>query len=224
MSAPDGPALSRRRVLHAAAAGLGAVSAAGLTASCSGGAGPAAAGRPLADAVLEAFKTHRLVGYGDSEGLQTHGDALALLLSDPRLPGVVDDIVVEFGNALYQDTIGAFIVGQPVNDADLRPVWRNTTSPLGAWDAPVYEQVYRTVRAANWALPPSKRMRVLAGDPPIDWPKITNNCQLMAFSQTRDHYFASVVKKHVLAKGRRVQANVDWWRPLKCGPAAPAGR
>ncbi|MGH3522371.1 MAG: hypothetical protein ACRDU4_05970, partial [Mycobacterium sp.] len=52
---------------------------------------------------------------------------------------VVDDIVVEFGNALCQDTIDAFIAGQPVNDADLRPVWRNTTSPLGAWDSPVCE-------------------------------------------------------------------------------------
>ncbi|MGH3522370.1 MAG: hypothetical protein ACRDU4_05965 [Mycobacterium sp.] len=43
---------------------------------------------------------------------------------------------------------------------------------------------------------------MLLGDPPIDWPKITNNCQFMAFFQIRDHYFASVVK-HVLAKGRR---------------------
>jgi hypothetical protein len=78
--------------------------------------------------VLAAFQTHRLVGLGESHGLQNHGDALALLLSDPRLPGVVDDIVVEFGNALYQDTVDAFIAGQPVNDADLCAVWRNTTS------------------------------------------------------------------------------------------------
>ncbi len=136
--------------------------------------------------------------------MQTHGDALALLLSDPRLPGVVDDIVVEFGNALYQDTIDAFIVGQPVNDADLRPVWRNTTSSPGAWDGPMYEQVYRTVRAANWAQPPGKRMRVLLGDPPIDWAKITTREEFLAFFQHRDAYFVSVVQQQVVvAKGRR---------------------
>jgi len=30
---------------------------------------------------------------------QDHHDALQMLLTDPRLPGVVDDIVVDFGNA-----------------------------------------------------------------------------------------------------------------------------
>lgn len=209
MSGSDGLALSRRRVLHATAAGLGAVSAAGLTASCTtGGAGSAAAGLPLADAVLAALKTHRLVGLGEIHDLQTHGDALALLLSDPRLAGVVDDIVVEFGNALYQDTIDAFIAGQPVNDADLRLVWRNTTqSPLETWDEPMYEQVYRTVRAANWGQPPGKRMRVLLGDLPIDWAKITTPEEYV-YSE-RQHgghgpgFWAPLVKKEVLAKGRR---------------------
>ena len=52
-------------------------------------------GRDLADAVLEAFTRHRLVGIGESHGLQNHHDALQLLLTDPRLPEVVDDIVVE---------------------------------------------------------------------------------------------------------------------------------
>ena len=50
---------------------------------------------------------------------------MTLLLSDPRQPGVVDDIVVEFGNAFYQDTIDAFIASRPVADAKLAaPGWR----------------------------------------------------------------------------------------------------
>ena len=210
MSAPDGPALSRRRLLTAAAAGVGAACAAGLAASCTSGPGPSAApaARPLADAVLEAFKTHRLVGLGEVHDLQTHGDALALLLADPRLGGVVDDVVVEFGNALYQDITDAFIAGQPVNDADLRLVWRNTTqSPLETWDEPMYEQVYRTVRAANWGQPPGKRMRVLAGDPPIDWAKIrTREGYQSAQQQHGGHgpgFWVPLVKKEVLAKGGR---------------------
>ena len=117
---------------------------------------------------------------------------------------MVDDIVVEFGNAFYQHTIDAFIAGQPVADADLRRVWRNTVvSPLETWDEPMYEQVYRTIRAANRALPAGKRMRVLLGDAPIDWSKITDFCQWLPIFQTRDQHFVSVVKKHVVAKGRR---------------------
>jgi hypothetical protein len=65
----------------------------------------APAGRDLAGVVLDAFIRYRLVGIGESHGLQDHHDALQMLLADPRLPEVVDDIVVEFGNARYQDTV-----------------------------------------------------------------------------------------------------------------------
>jgi hypothetical protein len=162
-------------------------------------------GRGLADAVLAAFKTHRLVGLGEAHALQNHHDALTLLLTDPRLPGVVDDIVVEFGNALYQDTIDRFTSGYPVDNADLRLVWRNTTqSPRQTWDSPVYEQFFRTVRAVNAPLPARRQIRVLLGDPPIDWSAVTSRTQLLAFAgPQRNAHPASVIETQVLAKGRR---------------------
>ena len=211
MSANDVSALSRRTFMNAAAAGLGAASVAGVATACTGADGKAASqdrgtpsGRGLADTVLEAFKTHRLVGLGEAHDLQNHHDALTLLLTDPRLPGVVDDIVVEFGNALYQDTIDRFTSGQPVENADLRLVWRNTTqSPGETWDSPVYEQFFRTVRAVNAPLPAHRQIRVLLGDPPIDWSTITNRTQLLAFRPQRDAHPASVIQTQVLAKGRR---------------------
>lgn len=202
------PGLSRRTFLAASAAGLGAagLAASGIAAaSASSGSGshPATA---LTDAVLAAFRTHRVVGLGEEtpHQLQEHHDALQTMLADPRLPGVVNDIVVEFGNALYQDTIDAFVLdGKPVADADLRPIWRNTTqSPGETWDAPVYEVLFRRVRAVNWTLPPSKRIRVLLGDPPFDWSKVTSLSQIPP-SSVRDPHAASVVQQQVLAKGRR---------------------
>ena len=213
MSARHGPGISRRGFLSASAAGLGAASAAGLTAACSGPgaatAGPAAdrpapGSREFTNAVLDAFQTRRLVGLGEAHGLQNHHDALEALLSDPRLPQVVDDIVVEFGNALYQPVMDRFTAGQPVDNADLRPAWRNTTqSPAGTWDQPVYEQFFRTVRAANWTLPPDRRIRVLLGDPPLDWSKITDYDQLRPILAQRDSHAAMVVETQVLGKGRR---------------------
>lgn len=203
MTAQNMSATTRRRFIQAAAAaGLGAGTVSGLAATSAGGSEPPAAAGGLADAVLQAFDTHRLVGVGEIHGLQTHGDALTLLLADPRLPGVVDDIIVEFGNALYQNTIDRFIAGRPVTDGDLRHVWRNTVvSPLDTYDEPMYEQVYRTIRAANWGLPAHKRIRVLLGDVPIDWSKTTTTCEWMAPFQTRDHYFASVVKSTCWRRG-----------------------
>jgi hypothetical protein len=165
----------------------------------------ASAARTLADTVLAAFKTHHLVGIGEAHQLQNHHDALTLLLTDPRLPGVVDDIVVEFGNALYQDTIDRFVSGQLVDNADLRPVWRNTTqSPGETWDAPVYEQFFRTVRAVNAPLSPRRQMRVLLGDPPLDWSTVTSFRQLRTVAgPQRDTHPASVIKTQVLASGHR---------------------
>jgi hypothetical protein len=208
------PGLNRRGFLTAsaaAAAGVGAVTA--LTApsavaagtspgsgTASGSPGQSAAG--LTEAVLAAFQTHQLVAISDSHAGQETHDLLLTMLSDPRLYGVVNDVIVEFGNALYQDTLDRFILGdEPVNDTDLRPVWRNTTqSPNIVLDSPVYEQIYRRVRAVNWTLPADQRIRVLAGDPPFDWSKITSTSQIP--EGQRNTYPASLVEQS-LAKGRR---------------------
>jgi hypothetical protein len=207
------PTISRRRFIAASAATLGAISAAGVAApwNTSGPRAADASGHhyePSADgfvdAVLTAFESHRLVAVGEVHGLQEYHDALAELLADPRLPRVVDDVVVEFGNALYQTTMDRFTAGFPVDNADLRQVWRNTTqSPLATWDAPVYEHIYRTIRAVNALLPPHKRIRVLLGDSPIDWSKITSRDELTTFLMQRDSHAASVVAREVLEKKRR---------------------
>ena len=206
------PGLNRRGFLTASAAAAAGLGAAGLAApgaaaaiAAPGHGSPGKSSSSITDAVLVAFQRGPLVALGEAHILQEHRDALQTLISDPRLPGVVNDIVVEFGNAMYQDTIDKFVLdGEPVNDADLRLVYRNTTqSPGGTWDNPVYEQFFRRVRAVNWTLPPSQRIRVLLGDYPIDWSKITTAQQLAAIQPKRDPYVAALVERQVLAKGRR---------------------
>jgi hypothetical protein len=91
-----------------------------------------------------------------------------------------------------------------VENPELRRVWRDTTqSPLSTWDAPVYEQVFRTVRAVNRLLPADRRIRVLAGDPPIDWSRITTRDELGPYLMQRQAHLASVLASEVLARGRR---------------------
>jgi len=163
----------------------------------------AAPGSSLTEAVLAAFQTHRVVAIGDAHAGQEIHDLLLTMLSDPRLYGAASDIVVEFGDAFYQDTLDKFILGdEPVDDAGLRLVWRNTTqSPNVVLDCPVYEQVYRRVRAVNWTLPADKKIRVLAGEPPFDWSTVTSASQIPY--RQRDPYPASLAGQS-LAKGRRV--------------------
>jgi hypothetical protein len=186
-----------------AALGVGGAAAAGAAVW---GTAPAEArsgdGRSFADAVVAAFGRHQLVAVGEVHGQQEHHDAMQVLLNDPRLPDVVDDIVVEFGNALYQPTMDRFTAGPAVENDDLRLVWRNTTqSPAVSLDAPCYEQFFRTVRSVNWPLPARRQIRVLLGDPPIDWSTVRTREEVESFD--RDGHLVSVIEREVLAKGRR---------------------
>ena len=202
------PGLNRRRFLTASAAGLGAaaLTASGTAAASASPGSISQASGSLTEAVLAALRTHRVVAVTGGHAEQETNDLLLTLLSDSRLYGVANDIIVEFGNAFYQDTLDKFILGdEPVNDADLRLVYRNTTqSPMNlGLDSPVNEQIFRRVRAVNWTLPPEKRIRVLAGDPPLDWSKVTSSEQILALATQRNAHPASLVEQQVLAKGRR---------------------
>jgi hypothetical protein len=124
------------------------------------------------------------------------------LLFHPALPHALTDIVVEFGNARYQQVADRLILEDlPVAKADLALIWR-----FQGWDAPVYEQFFRTVRAVNWMRPPERRIRVLLGAPPIDVTRV-RSAKDQAFRRwwqdPIDAYYAALVEREVLQRGRR---------------------
>jgi hypothetical protein len=163
--------------------------------------GPAVHREPIA-AIVDAFKTHPLVALGDNHGnVQAHEFRLALI-RDGRLAGVLDDIVVEFGNARYQDLMDRFIRGEDVADVDLRRVWQDTTQIEEAWDLPIYEDFFRAVRTVNASRRPEQRMRVLLGDPPIDWAVVRTGDDLKPW-MARDEHAVDVIRREVLSRGRR---------------------
>ena len=123
--------------------------------------------------ILDAFRSHQIVALG--EGLhgnnQAHAFRLALI-RDPRFPSIVNDLVVEFGSGRYQAVMDAFVRGADVPSAELRKAWQDTTNPTPIWDSPIYEEFFRAVRDVNASLPPERQLRVLLGEPPIDWDNV----------------------------------------------------
>jgi hypothetical protein len=65
-----------------------------------------------------------------------------------------------------------------------------------------FEQFFPLVRALNQKLPPERRLRVLAGDPPIDWEQVKTFQEMSKFLG-RDATIASVMEKEVLSKHRK---------------------
>jgi hypothetical protein len=158
------------------------------------------------EAILDAFRRHAVVAIDEPHGNeQSHAFRLSVI-RDSRFHALVNDILVEFGNSRYQPVMDRFVAGEAVPYAELREVWENTTQPHTIWDRPIYEEFYRTVRALNATLPPERRLRVLLGDPPIDWETIRTPEDLQSARKTqpgRSTHPADVLIKESLSKGRR---------------------
>lgn len=153
-------------------------------------------------AISAALDDHQLVALGENHGHEQFYEWLEALLGNDAIQQRVDDIVVEFGNSLHQDLLDRFISGDDVSLVDVRRVWRDTVvSPNTVWDSPVYESFFNFVRELNMTLPETRRYRVLAGDPPVDWSSVNNSEDLRPFYDRSRHY-ADVVDREVLNKGR----------------------
>jgi len=154
-----------------------------------------------AKAVLAAFDKYEIVGMGAAHRNKNLDDFILDLIRNPALPSKVDDLVVECGNSLYQPILDRYIADDDVALAEVRQVWRNTTQPMCGVSA-FYEQFFPLVRRINQKLPPGKRLRVLAGDPPIDWSNVKSSKDIGQF-MNRDLSIASVMEKEVLSKHRK---------------------
>jgi hypothetical protein len=156
-------------------------------------------------AIVDAYRSHSLVGLGEPHRNEQAHRLRVALIRDERFSGIVNDIVVEFGDARYQDVIDRFVSGGQVADNVLRQVWQNTTQGHTVWDVPIYEAFFRAVRDVNASRPRTTQLRVLLGDPPTDWENVrgwSDVARPMA-DYARDRYPADLIRREVLAKGRR---------------------
>jgi|SRR3954470_2238028 len=164
-------------------------------------AAPAAVPIEPVAAIVDAFRTHGVVavtaGHGDARGY-----AFAqLLIHDPRLIAAINDIVIEEGSSRYQDVADRFVRGDNVPVASLRHVWRDTTQPGLGYDRQ-WEEFFTAIRGINASLPAAKRIRVLLGDPPIDWENVKTPEEHRKWIEMRDTFPADLIQREVLSKGR----------------------
>jgi hypothetical protein len=155
------------------------------------------------EGILQAFRSYDVVALGGVKDNDQGHAFLLFLIRDPRFAAVANDIVVECGNARYQELIDRFVNGDDLPYESLRQVWQNTTQPTAVCDNPTHEELYRTVRSVNAALPREHRLRVLLGDPPIDWATVRGKEEHDRWLGMRDSYPANLIKQEVLAKRRR---------------------
>jgi len=117
-------------------------------------------------AIIEAFDSHSIVMFGEAHANKQEYEFLRSLVASPQFADKVDDIVVEYGNSLYQKSVDRYIAGEDVSIQEVQKARRNTMS-LGPV-SPVYPSLYETVRQVNRQHKGKHQLRVVQGDPYID--------------------------------------------------------
>src|ERR1700733_14386226 len=72
-------------------------------------------------AILEAFQSHDIVMLGEIHGNKQEYEWLRSLVASPEFANRVDDIVMEFGNSLYQHAVDRFVSGEILWRLSVRP-------------------------------------------------------------------------------------------------------
>src|SRR5260370_37055584 len=108
----------------------------------------------LADFVLRKIDEYPIIGLGDVHTCLEFHQVLHQLVRDPRLPGKVNDIVVEFGNPLFQSAIDRYVVNSENVPRDERKgAWENAVMGWTISASPLYEAFFDLVREVNVRLP-----------------------------------------------------------------------
>jgi hypothetical protein len=158
--------------------------------------------REAVPAVLDLFEQYSIVALSEGPHNNQKGHEFRLaLVRDPRFGRLVNDVVVEFGNSRYQPVMDRFTAGADVPYRELAQVWENTTIPGTLWDSPIYYEFFSAIRDVNRAT--GSHIRVVLGDPPIDWASIRGVGQVNAYYPQRDSHAAMVIRQEVVSKNRR---------------------
>jgi hypothetical protein len=152
------------------------------------------------EGVISALDANQLVAISDPHGSAASQTFIRRLIADPRFANLVDDVVVEIGNARYQPLVDDYVNGKAIDESALAEAWLNTTV---ANQISADVEWFRMVREINRGRPAARRMRILLGDPPIDWANVHTREDHLKWLGQRDSFPAALIQTEVLAKERR---------------------
>jgi hypothetical protein len=150
----------------------------------------------VADSVAAAFDTHQFVFMGSTHGWKKQHDFQLCLLSRPAFQRRVTDVMVEWGNPVYQDLVDRYLLKlEPIPIDSLAPVWVNTDAPDLWGRLTLMPAFYEAVRAINERLEPARRIRVIGGCEPIDWSKVETQEDVARYAY-KSNWAAHVIMEH----------------------------
>ena len=102
------------------------------------------------NAMVDLFHTHNIVMLGEAHDAKQEYQWLCKLVGNPEFANKVDDIVVEFGNSLYQKSVDRYVTGDDVPVDEVQKAWRNMIASvrlfrrcMGGFIKPYANQTWR---------------------------------------------------------------------------------
>lgn len=114
------------------------------------------------------YETHQAVAIGDYHWNDISISYAINLVQYPEFANTVQDIVVEFGNALYQKDVDDYISGRSDDIESIDKALRGSLY-FTAWMPEVYRNFFKTVRDVNSKLPGDRQIKVHLAEAKFDW-------------------------------------------------------
>ena len=157
----------------------------------------------VADSVAAQFDTHQFVFMGSTHGWRKQHDFQLCLLSRPAFQRRATDVMVEWGNPVYQNLVDRYLLKlEPIPIDSLAPVWLNTDAPDLWGRLTLIPAFYEAVRAINEQLEPARRLRVIGGNEPIDWSRVQTQDDVARYP-FKSNWAAHVIMEHYATEPSR---------------------
>ena len=149
---------------------------------------------------LDLFDTNQLVALGEHHGMVADDRWILSLIDDPRFAARVDVLSIELGAGTHQDTLDRYIRGEDVSADAMQRLWSDGThSPMGVSYSPFYEELVLKVRTLNQGIRADNPIRVIAGDPGVDWDAEPLQPAWLSSMRRRDTYWGEATQEAVRA-------------------------
>ncbi len=156
--------------------------------------------------ILQMFNNHNIIGLGEGEHhlLNSH-QFFKKILDNKKIQETINIVIVEFANAGHQDILDKYIFGEEVSIEELQKIWRESTQCINQFgEATIYFELLQKIRDVNFTLASNKKIRVLGGDPPIDWTLISSLEDYLKINIKRELFAADLVIEYGVKHSKKV--------------------
>jgi hypothetical protein len=158
------------------------------------------------DFFVEKYKKYSVIALdeGPHATVQTH-EFLRSLFTHRKFIQTVNYVILEFINRDHQEVVDKYISGEKVAISDLKQAWRHGTQAHSEnFERSVYLKLLEAIREANLQLPIENKIRVLAGDPKIEWNNVNSLAQYQYSLSQRDIYPGQIAMAYGIKDQRKV--------------------